>query len=174
MDGVSKLKPTYVVIDDALSDDQNKLILQRFTSDVDNRPMPTAWRDYSQVSILHQLVDIARNYFDLSSMIGFEYWSQNQSKPGDWHIDKDEMMFQETGVVSTPLCTIAYYPIVDIVSGGRFISKDLAITPKTNRLLMFDSTMEHMVEDYTGRRVSVLIAPWDRKVKDLDLRKMRY
>ena len=169
MDGVSKMNPSYVVIDNALPDDQHKLILQRFTSDINDRSLLPIWRDYSQVSILHQLIDIASKYFDLSSMVGFEFWSQNQSKPDDWHIDKDEMMCKETGDISTPLCTIAYYPIVELTSGGRFISRDIAIEPRTNRLLIFDSTLEHMVENYEGRRVSILIAPWDRRVKDLEI-----
>ena len=39
------------------------------------------------------------------------------------------------------------------------------IKPKTNRAIIFSSNLEHMVEPFTGTRLSVSINPWNKKPK---------
>ena len=37
-----------------------------------------------------QLINVASNFYDLSSCIGYEFWSHNNTTPRGWHIDQEE------------------------------------------------------------------------------------
>ena len=42
-----------------------------------------------------KFIDIAANFYDMSSCVGYEFWTQNNSRPSDWHYDKDEDFLEE-------------------------------------------------------------------------------
>ncbi len=115
-------------------------------------------------SLVSSILKSAAKHFDLSKMVGFEYWAHYNSGVG-WHYDKDEVMYNETGVLRLPLCGIVYYPIIENLSGGWFVTHSEKVQPRTNRAVMFSADKEHMVERFTGTRLSVSINPWDVKPK---------
>lgn len=102
------------------------------------------------------LIDKARTFFDLSSMVGFECWAHKGTKPPCWHYDKDEGLAE----VVPPLCSIVYYADIENLVGGRFLTETESIVPRTNRLLIFSPGIFHGVETYFGTRFSVSMNAW--------------
>ena len=91
-----------------------------------------------------QMIDIASKYYDLSSSIGYEFWTHNNSRPSeDWHYDKDEFLFNATGIYEYPLCSMVYYPVVEDLKGGQLHLECDIITPKENRLVIFPPKTYH-------------------------------
>jgi len=113
-------------------------------------------------SPLSEILSIAACVFDLSNMSGVEQWAHDGTKP-DWHVDKDEVLFNRTGALATPLCSIVFYASVNSLVGGKFMTDDVTVTPKTNRMLAFGPGVHHGVEDFTGVRVAVAINAWATK-----------
>ena len=118
----------------------------------------------TQTFPLNKIINIARPYFDLSSMIGIECWA-HFGKKSDPHIDRDEDLFRKTGVVSTPLCSIVYYVDIQNLKGGSLLIGNNSIEPLSNRLVMFPPGMLHEVEPFTGTRSVLSINPWSYKVQ---------
>ena len=110
----------------------------------------------------HKFINIASNFYDMSSCVGYEFWTQNNSRPSEWHYDKDEDFFEEEGVLHYPLCSMVYYPVVENLQGGQLHLECDIITPKENRLVIFPPKTFHYVEPFTGKRVSLLINPWSK------------
>jgi hypothetical protein len=109
------------------------------------------------------LLEECKKYYDLSNYIGYEFWTQNNTKPADWHVDKDEKAYEYTQQFILPICTIVYYPKVDNLLGGILHLEDCSITPKTNRVVIFPPGIWHKVDDFSGERVSILVNPWVHK-----------
>lgn len=132
-------------------------------------PVPLNWKDFT-LSDAERLSDSAigslllsvSKFFDLSSMIGFEYWVNYNAGAG-WHYDTDESNTEG----KFPICSIVYYPKVDLISGGHFITEQVSIKPKQNSLLCFSPGIHHCVEKFEGQRVSLAINPWSYKVKSI-------
>ena len=113
-----------------------------------------------------QMIDIASKYYDLSSSIGYEFWTHNNSRPSeDWHYDKDEFLFNATGIYEYPLCSMVYYPVVEDLKGGQLHLECDIITPKENRLVIFPPKTYHYVEPFKGNRISLLVNPWSKIIK---------
>ena len=91
------------------------------------------------------LIKTVANYYDLSKCDGYEFWIHHNTRPQQWHIDKDERALDEKGILSCPLCSIVYYPLVEDVTGGRLclldedLGTDVVIVPKQNRLIVLPS-----------------------------------
>ena len=68
-------------------------------------------------------------------------------------------------MMSHPVCGIVYYLTIDEnLKGGQLVFENGSrVFPKHNRLVLFDSKLKHCVEEYTGRRHSVNINPWNEK-----------
>ena len=116
-----------------------------------------------------QMIDIASKYYDLSSSIGYEFWTHNNSRPSeDWHYDKDEFLFNATGIYEYPLCSMVYYPVVEDLKGGQLHLECDIITPKENRLVIFPPKTYHYVEPFKGNRMSLLVNSWSKILKPLD------
>ena len=109
------------------------------------------------------ILTIASKYFDFSKIVGYEFWGQNNTKPGTWHYDKDEKLYSKENKLVFPVCSTIYYLEVSDLVGGSLVENDV-ITPKTNRLVLFPPGKYHAVEDFTGKRVSLLVNPWDHKI----------
>jgi hypothetical protein len=112
---------------------------------------------------LMRLLDIAKDYFDLSSAIGYETWIRMNTRPRDWHRDHDDRLEMTTGELKYPICTTCYYPYVaDNVKDGRLCFENGTIVlPKTNRMVFFGPDVYHNVEPFTGERISILLNPWN-------------
>ena len=116
-----------------------------------------------------QFIDIASKYYDLSSSIGYEFWTHNNTRPPEgWHYDKDEFLFDATGKYDYPLCSIVYYPLIENLQGGHLHIECDIITPKENRLIIFPPKTYHYVEPFKGNRISILVNPWNKILKPID------
>lgn len=155
-----------VILDNALTQSANQIAAQQFQG----HSSPISWiagslkqfQDYE--SALSQCLQHASKYFDLSEMVGIELWSHNGTRP-EWHIDKDEKIFESTNKIVTPICSIVYYAFVENLIDGKFITESESVMPKTNRLVIFSPMLLHSVEKYTGSRLSISINPWSTTPK---------
>ena len=115
-----------------------------------------------------QMMVKAHYYVDLTSCIGYEFWTQNNTRPnGGWHQDKDEQLKMKTGELSFPLCSLIYYPLVENLEGGQLHLECDIITPKENRLVIFPPKTYHYVQPFKGNRISLLVNPWSKILKHL-------
>mgnify|MGYP003125585974 CR=1 FL=1 len=110
----------------------------------------------------NSMIHIASQFVNLEECIGYEFWTQKNTRPSIWHCDKDEQLKFNENILSFPLCSIVYYLIVENLKGGKLLIEDDIITPKTNRLVIFSPKKYHYVEPYTGTRISMLVNPWNR------------
>ena len=147
-----------IILDDVLPTRED------LTDLIDNKIDGVTWYDLHQNHLYKKfctsILDIAKNYYDLSDAIGYEFWGHNGTTTG-WHQDKDEMLASKTGKLSFPLCSTVYYLEASNLTGGELvIENDLGITPKTNRLVIFPPAKFHGVNPFEGKRGSLLINPW--------------
>ena len=113
-----------------------------------------------------QMIDIASKYYDLSSCVGYEFWTHDNTRPpGGWHYDKDEILFKENGTYDYPLCSMVYYPVIQDLEGGQLHLEYDIITPKENRLVIFPPKTYHYVQPFKGNRISLLVNPWSKILK---------
>lgn len=153
-----------VIQDDVLSQEQQQEMQSycQFST-------PFNWKDFtfkdaeqlSDTAVGKLLLEVSK-HFDLNEMVGFEYWVNHNVDKG-WHYDTDESDSEGR----FPICSIVYYPYVNIVSGGNFVTETESIKAKQNRLLCFSPGIYHCVEPFEGQRVSIAINPWKYKVKSV-------
>lgn len=154
-----------IVQDDILSDQDRQGVYDLFNNN--KKSKQSAWIDKQDLpDCLKPLKELAEKEFDISSAVGFELWTHYNTKP-DWHYDKDEYTSSTTGEIKTPLCSIAYYPYIDKLTGGNFVTEDIIVTPVTNRTIIFSPGLYHGVQQYTGTRFSLLLNPWQYKLQGL-------
>lgn len=154
-----------MVVDDVMDADSLKVVQNFFIHD-DARQMRWVDGTFGELldlqSPLSQILKAASRAFDLSGMAGIEQWAHYGTKP-DWHVDKDEALHKRTGKLACPICSIVFYADVDNLFGGSFMTRDMTVTPKTNRLVVFGPNVLHGVEAYHGTRMSVAVNPWAKK-----------
>ena len=61
-----------------------------------------------------QMINVAGDFFDLTNCKGYEFWTQNNTRPQDWHVDQDEKFFANSGLSRHPLCSIVYLSLIHI------------------------------------------------------------
>ena len=110
----------------------------------------------------NSMIGVANQFINLDSCVGYEFWTQKNTRPSKWHQDKDEQLNGNKSILSFPLCSMVYYLIVENLEGGQLHVEDDIITPKTNRLVIFSPGKNHYVQPYTGTRISMLVNPWNR------------
>lgn len=110
-----------------------------------------------------KILDLCAEHFDLGAIAGYEMW-RNDTNPG-WHVDKDELLFDERREYFFPQCSAVYYPHVGRMGGGEFFTDDLRYFPKINRLVMFSPGIFHGVAAYSGERVAISFNPWNRRIR---------
>jgi len=120
--------------------------------------------EHSFYDLCFRLINCASQYYDLSFCSGYEFWSQNNTRPKGWHYDKDEQLKHNTGRINFPICSMVYYIKVQNLKGGKLHLHDDIITPKENRLIIFPPATYHFVEDFKGERTSLLLNPWKNKI----------
>ena len=111
-----------------------------------------------------QMLNLAGSFFDLSSCMGYEFWTHLNTRPRDWHIDQDEKLVSTTGQTRFPLCSVVYYVKVKNLKGGKLHIEDDIITPKSNRMVIFSPKLNHCVEPFMGDRITLCANPWSVKL----------
>ncbi len=155
-----------VVLDNVLDDVRREAVVKFFSDSDEARHIK--WEAGGVVGLesnhspMAILLRETGKYFDLSNMVGTEYWAHYGTRP-DWHIDKDEKLYERTGKLECPICSIVYYANIDNVIGGNFVTCTDSIKPITNRMLIFSPNLLHRVEPYTGTRLSIALNPWAHK-----------
>jgi len=145
-----------------------KYFFESFTRENCNLQWYSLDETHSRRDMCMHLLNFASNYFDLSKCVGYEFWCQHNTKPesggpsGGWHYDKDELHFEQTGKLKFPLCSIVYYVNVQYLTGGCLYVEDIKISPQNNRLVLIPPGKEHCVEEFGGKRTSMLVNPWDK------------
>ena len=153
-----------IVLDNVLDESRRTAVVNYFSSSTEARSMK--WHPWglkevqADESPMGVLVQTAAKFFDLSTMVGCEYWAHYGTRP-NWHVDKDESLKGATGEISCPLCSIVYYADIDVV-GGAFLTETTSIKPVTNRMIIFSPGVLHGVEEYTGTRMAVAVNPWNK------------
>jgi hypothetical protein len=148
----------FIVLDD---------VFDRKTVDEFDMLVPTekvTWHDKSEVSIYSKILDVCKDYFDLSDFEGYETW-YNYTYTPDWHVDK-EMTISNNAINYTadlPICSIVYYPKIENLKGGELLTRDMTVIPKSNRLVMFSSNIYHKVNLFSGTRKALPVNPWKQK-----------
>lgn len=156
----------FIVIDDVLTENEVE-ITRSFMKKIERKPVFWADKGEPVGFPLYKFLGIVEQYFDLSSMVGCEYWDAHRYDPSpdlNWHIDKDEKLYTETGEERRPLCSVVYYPHIENLKDGRFLTESHLVVPKTNRMIAFSSGLLHAVERFTGQRKSLSINPWSYKI----------
>jgi hypothetical protein len=91
---------------------------------------------------------------------GVEYWS-NVNREGEeqpWHLDKDELLWQQARQMRHPLIASVYYPAHCACEGGELIidSDSVSVTPAPDTLVAFAGNLRHRVRAVTkGVRWSI-------------------
>jgi len=111
-----------------------------------------------------QMLSIAGSFFDLSSCMGYEFWTHHNTRPRGWHIDQDEKLVSTTGQTRFPLCSVVYYVKVENLKGGKLHIEDDIITPKSNRMVIFSPKLNHCAEPFMGDRITLCVNPWSVKL----------
>ena len=107
-----------------------------------------------------QMLNVAGTFFDLSSCVGYEFWTHNNTRPRGWHIDQDQKLVNTTGQTRFPLCSVVYYVKVEDLKGGKLVVEDDVITPKSNRMVTFSPKLNHCVDPFMGERITLCVNPW--------------
>ena len=150
------------IIDDVLSEEE----IEEFEEQVIGLNNVDKIVQYDQIKFVHPILKIVSQYFDLTKCSGYEIWQHNKTEGFlPWHHDRDEILYAKKKIASHPVCGIVYYLSIDEdLKGGQLLfENNERVIPKTNRMVLFDGTMLHSVEKYTGRRHSVNINPWNEK-----------
>lgn len=160
-----------VIIDNALSNDHFKEFKHTVDTFIVINP-ETMWFEVG-ISVLDpsikKLLNLASKCIDLSKVVGYEVWTHNNTIPiGDnddgWHKDRDELSYHVRKIFRFPVCSLVFYTEIKDLQGGELIVEDTIITPKENRLVIFGPGLIHKVNEFEGKRVSLNINPWNRKL----------
>mgnify|MGYP001544482467 CR=1 FL=1 len=122
----------------------------------------TISHDYMELSDI--MLYEASKHYDLKSYVGYEIWTQNNTRPAGKHTDKDDIYYEITGKEVNPICTVVYYLKVDhFLKGGKLNLESVGeLIPKENRMIIFGPGLYHEVHEYEGERVSVILNPWNK------------
>lgn len=156
----------FIVLDDVFDKKTHKKLIDNFSFH------NIMWCVYGSNPLQELVFDVCKQYFDLSSSIGYELWCNAQ--PPSWHYDKDESTFRKTGKIVYPLCSMVYYAEVKDLKGGDLLINnhkniiDLTVVPKSNRLVMFTSGILHAVTPFMGTRKVISYSPWHIKPDGYD------
>jgi hypothetical protein len=158
-----------IIQDDVLNQDEAYMAYEFFflanKGNVDNNWISKD--NWKMLSWMQKITSLAESYFDLDSCVGYEWWvhSEGSLPPRGWHLDLDENLWINNKNLKFPLCSIIYYPLIQDLQGGHFLTQDVKITPKTNRAIFMDKGEWHNVAPYQNGRYAILINPWGYKLE---------
>jgi len=160
------MKPKLVIVDDILSvNDAYQISEQIF-----NRQSTYSvlnWANKNEIlDCMMPLITEASKYFSIENYVGIEWWAHDSKNkyPHDWHYDMDDSSWYRKKELKFPLCTIIYYSLIQDLQGGRLLTEDITVTPKTNRCIFMAPGLFHKVEDYINGRHMLAICPWEHYV----------
>jgi hypothetical protein len=175
-----------IVIDDYLPKDNIKYLSDYFNQNVtfvDNNQDP-------QNQVEDFLKHTWNNFGMLEGCVGFEYWSgcfgddcptypEKDYNGNKWHKDAmafhqdyDLVHYKETKEKLFPKMGLVYFLHETPVQGGYLVIKREDgymewIQPKSNRLVIFESNLEHGVDKiYSGTRKTIVSNLWEQKPKE--------
>lgn len=157
-------RATSIILDDVLDD----VSIDKINGAINNSTENTLWYDLDQDHIFANfcttLIRLTNDFIDISSCVGYEFWTRLNTNVGGWHRDKDEELYERENILSYPLCTILYYPHIKNLTGGQLLLENDIIMPRANRMVIFSSGMIHNVQEFTGERTAMIINPWNKKL----------
>jgi len=132
------------------------------------KPFTCRWHDLPSKSFYHNKVldEVKDEFADITNAIGLEEWHQD----AHWflpeeHVDKDEVLYAETGETRYPLCSAILYLQVDNLVGGnlKLVRDDVEIIPTTGKLVLLAPGVLHKITDFiSGKRISLNLNIWDK------------
>lgn len=153
----------FIVIDNVLSDDDRLNAAAMAEANLNEKSNYSQYFYAGQNKIIDSLIDQARKYFDLSGCQYYEMWANDHGV--GMHLDMEPNAWNKDKSVVLPMCTLVYYPVVELESGGKFFTDDIELVPKQNSMVIFSAGIYHGVESFTGKRLSLAINPIDREFK---------
>lgn len=131
------------------------------------------WWKQKPSSVWHLIIQqIWMSLPDVFNVRGFEYWGNNIRSEDEgilqWHQDKDEHLFEQTGQTICPNIGAVYYcypskfkgGFLEIANGNDFDRLE-RIEPVFNRLVIFDPSNFHRVSRvYDGYRKAFVVNVW--------------
>ena len=98
------MKTTNIILDDVFDSNSVNAILNF----LDNSTSISKWyglKDkHVHADLCLGLLDIASRYYEISSCIGYEFWTRLNTCVEGWHYDKDERLSEDKKILSFPLC----------------------------------------------------------------------
>ena len=118
----------------------------------------------------YMIVSVGADHFPIAGREGYEVWTHTNSRPAsdenfDWHYDKDEYRYSLNQVLRFPLFSAVFYVEAECFGGQLRLESGVEIEPKQNRLVLFQAGLKHRVQKFKGRRISLNINPWNRKLE---------
>ena len=171
-----------VILDDVFTRNQLHFfrcqLLNSYKGEATNKPFVSGYQNainsgwfnaddpHDNSIICEKLLKIAQKYYtDIKNIKGYDFWAHYNTRPQEWHFDKDENAYLKQGIERFPLCSIIFYLEVDLQEGGSLlIEPGIKIKPISNRMILLASGSYHFVEKYTGERIGININPWSTKV----------
>jgi hypothetical protein len=116
--------------------------------------------------LMSTLANVARRVAELDSIVGIEYWCVllEKGEKVEWHTDKDEGLFIDSGeekITSCKWSLVCYLDTTDLVGGQIEIEGIGVIEPKIGRCVKMEGSLRHRVKRVlAGRRVSLVLNLW--------------
>ena len=158
-----------IILDDVLSKDELDKLNEGIIKKISNNNLFNRYlRKWNGIKFCHPLLKIMSKYFPLKWHYRYELWTHKAGQIiPNWHVDRDENLYANTGIVDTTLFGLIYYPLIDpSLKGGELLFKDgTTIMPRSNRMVLFSTgTIFHKVAEYDdGQRLSFIVNIWDKK-----------
>lgn len=152
------MKKLITVIDDFLTDEENDVII----SHLNNKDhFDDCWKDPGQIPLIDKMIDAS----GVKHYIGYEmHFNIGWRGHVEGHQDKDEKLFKRTGELVFPIISLVYYPVYKGTGGELLLYDEAVLAVKPKRLIIFDSSIFHAVNEVQGERISLGINPWDRNI----------
>lgn len=134
----------------------------------------TFWkpRDKEPSNLTEQFCEaVFSQFFPKNQSEGFEYWVNvlhpDSSPDLNWHLDKDEHIFETTGESVCPEHGMVFYLHAQRPPGGMLEIQTgdhlERIMPNPNRLIIFNPNRPHRVTECGDLRVTLAANLWDKK-----------
>ena len=119
-------------------------------------------------SVFFPLIDNVSKFLDISSYTNAEIWGHVRPNT-QWHFDIDEHLYQFHSKKRYPLASIVFYSYVyQLVGGELYLKEGLRVCPVMNRQVIFSPKVFHKVNEFYGKRYSVLLNLWDEPAPILE------
>jgi len=144
----------YTIIDNFLTDEENDQIISYF--ETETIPVVDSWHLPNTFPLIERMISET----GVKDYVGYEMHFNPGWRGYGNHFDKDEVLFNRTGELKYPLVSIVYYPIFEGIGGELILVNEGLLEIKPKRLIYFESTIEHGVNNFNGNRLSLGINPW--------------